>query len=75
MATVLDKEQVEAQNIFPHYFERLKQMESSITSILSSISSSKPFDLLYLNKRLWQFQTLCKMELEHHTLNQHCPMN
>jgi hypothetical protein len=35
----------------------------------ASISSSKPFDLMYLNNlRLWQFQTLCKMELEHHHL-------
>jgi hypothetical protein len=66
MATVLDKEQTEAQNIF-RISNDLKQMESSITSILEPISSSKPFDLIYLNNlRLWQFQTLCKMELEHH---------
>jgi hypothetical protein len=40
----------------------------------ASISSSKPFDLIYLNNlRLWQFQTLCKMELEHHNLKSALP--
>jgi hypothetical protein len=37
MATVLDKEQTEAQKIFPHYLNDLKQMESSITSILEPL--------------------------------------
>jgi hypothetical protein len=53
--------------IFPHYFERFKTdgVEHNLY-IGASISSSKPFDLIYLNNlRLWQFQTLCKMELEH----------
>jgi hypothetical protein len=73
MATVLDKEQTEAQ-IYFRITEDLKQMESSITSILSLYFSSKPFDLIYLNNlRLWQFQTLCKMELEHHTLKSALP--
>jgi hypothetical protein len=67
MATVLDKEQAEAQIYFRITSKDSKQMESSITSILEPLSSSKPFDLMYLNNlRLWQFQTLCKMELEHH---------
>jgi hypothetical protein len=51
----------------PHY-ERFKTdgVEHNLY-IGASISSSKPFDLIYLNNlRLWQFQTLCKMELEHH---------
>jgi hypothetical protein len=67
---------VEAQSIFPHYFERFKTDGVEHNPIGASIASSKPFDLMYLNNlRLWQFQTLCKMELEHHQLNQHCPMN
>jgi hypothetical protein len=75
MAAVLDKEQADAQNIFPHYFERFKTdgVEHNLY-IGASISSSKPFDLLYLNNlRLWQFQTLCKMELEHHHLKSVLP--
>jgi hypothetical protein len=48
-------------------------MESSITSILSLYFSSKPFDLYLNNLRLWQFQTLCKMELEHHNLKSALP--
>jgi hypothetical protein len=70
MATVLDKEQIEAQKIFPHYFERFKTdgVEHNLY-IGSSISPSPPFDLIYLNNlRLWQLQTLCKMELAHHSL-------
>jgi hypothetical protein len=75
MATVLDKEQVEAQNIFPHYFERFKTdgVEHNLY-IGASISPSQPFDLMYLNNlRLWQFQTLCKMELEHYQLKSALP--
>jgi hypothetical protein len=61
--------------IFPHYFERFKTdgVEHNLY-IGASISSSKPFDLIYLNNlRLWQFQTLCKMELEHHNLKSALP--
>jgi hypothetical protein len=75
MATVLDKEQVEAQHIFPHYFERFKTdgVEHNLY-IGASISPAQPFDLMYLNNlRLWQFQTLCKMELEHHQLKSALP--
>jgi hypothetical protein len=75
MATVLDKEQVEAQHIFPHYFERFKTdgVEHNLY-IGASIAPSQPFDLMYLNNlRLWQLQTLCKMELEHHQLKSALP--
>jgi hypothetical protein len=49
-------------------------MESSTLYIGASIAPSKPFDLMYLNNlRLWQFQTLCKMELEHHQLKSALP--
>jgi hypothetical protein len=75
MATVLDKEQVEAQHIFQHYFERFKTdgVEHNLY-IGASIAPSQPFDLMYLNNlRLWQLQTLCKMELEHHQLKSALP--
>lgn len=75
MATVLDEEQNEAQSIFPHYYERFKTdgVEHNLY-IGSSIAPNKSFDLMYLsNLRLWQLQTLCKMELEHHRLKKILP--
>ncbi|MFA9188307.1 GAF domain-containing protein [Flavobacterium sp. FBOR7N2.3] len=75
MATVLDNEQNEAQSIFPHYYERFKTdgVEHNLY-IGASITPTQSFDLMYLNNlRLWQLQTLCKMELEHHRLKQILP--
>ncbi len=75
MAYILDKEQLDAQAIFPHYFERFKTdgVEHNLY-IGSSITPSQPFDIIYLsNLRLWQLQTLCKMELEHHRLKSALP--
>ncbi len=75
LATVLDKKQVEAQQIYPHYYERFKTdgVEHNLY-IGASISPTKPFDIMYLhNLRLWQLQTLCEMELEHHDLKESLP--
>lgn len=75
MAFILDKEQVEAQKIFPHYFERFKTdgVEHNLY-IGASITPTQDFDTMYLNNlRLWQLQTLCKMELEHHRLKSILP--
>ncbi|WP_367768521.1 GAF domain-containing protein [Flavobacterium sp. WC2421] len=75
MASILDKEQLDAQTIFPHYFERFKTdgVEHNLY-IGASITPSQPFDIMYLsNLRLWQLQTLCKMELEHHRLKKALP--
>ncbi len=75
MAFTLDKEQIEAQKIFPHYFERFKTdgVEHNLY-IGASITPTQSFDIMYLsNLRLWQLQTLCKMELEHHRLKSILP--
>lgn len=75
LATVLDKKQVEAQEIYPHYYERFKTdgVEHNLY-IGASIAPTKPFDIMYLhNLRLWQLQTLCEMELEHHQLKESLP--
>ena len=75
MAVVLDYEQMEAQSIFPHYYERFKTdgVEHNLY-IGASIAPNQTFDILYLNNlRLWQLQTLCKMELEHHRLKKSLP--
>ncbi|WP_281337294.1 GAF domain-containing protein [Flavobacterium eburneipallidum] len=70
LASILDRKQLEAQQIYPHYYERFKTdgVEHNLY-IGASISPTKPFDMMYLhNLRLWQLQTLCEMELEHHQL-------
>lgn len=75
MGTILDKKQLEAQQIYPHYYERFKTdgVEHNLY-IGDSISPTKPFDMMYLhNLRLWQLQTLCEMELEHHQLKASLP--
>lgn len=75
LATILDKKQAEAQNIFPHYYERFKTdgVEHNLY-IGSSIAPNQDFDVMYLhNLRLWQLQTLCEMELEHHQLKNSLP--
>ncbi|RKR11449.1 GAF domain-containing protein [Flavobacterium sp. 90] len=75
LASVLDKKQIEAQQIYPHYYERFKTdgVEHNLY-IGASIAPTKPFDIMYLhNLRLWQLQTLCEMELEHHQLKESLP--
>jgi len=75
MATILDRKQLEAQEIYPHYYERFKTdgVEHNLY-IGASISPTKPFDIMYLhNLRLWQLQTLCEMELQHHQLKASLP--
>ena len=75
LAAVLDQKQTEAQLIYPHYYERFKTdgVEHNLY-IGASIAPNKPFDNLYLNNlRLWQLQTLCEMEIEHHQLKATLP--
>lgn len=77
LASILDEKQVQAQQIFPHYYERFKTdgVEHNLY-IGSSIDPSKHFDKIYLsNLRLWQLQTLCEMEWEHHELKATLPYN
>lgn len=75
LASILDEKQVQAQQIFPHYYERFKTdgVEHNLY-IGASIDPEKPFDKIYLsNLRLWQLQTMCEMELEHHQLKTSLP--
>jgi hypothetical protein len=75
MASVLDAKQWEAQQIYPHYYERFKTdgVEHNLY-IGESISPNIPYDKMYLsNLRLWQLQTLCEMELEHHRIKNTLP--
>lgn len=70
MASVLDEKQIEAQKMFPHYFERYKTDGVEHTMYIgSSISKEKKFSTLYLNNlRLWQLQVMCDMENEFYNL-------
>lgn len=75
MANILDAKQIEAQQIFPHYYERFKTdgVEHNLY-IGASIAPNLEYDKLYLNNlRLWQLQTLCEMEMEHHKIKDSLP--
>lgn len=70
LSSVLDEKQVEAQTMFPHYFERYKTdgVEHNMY-IGASIVDDKKFDLLFLNNlKLWQLQVMCEMENAHYHL-------
>jgi predicted metal-dependent HD superfamily phosphohydrolase/putative methionine-R-sulfoxide reductase with GAF domain len=70
LSVILDQKQQEAQEIFPHYYERFKTdgVEHNLY-IGASIEPNKAYDSVYLhNLRLWQLETLCEMEREHHKL-------
>lgn len=72
LASYLDERQVEAQDMFPHYFERYKTDGVEFNMYLGqSISKELPFDNIYLrNLRIWQLVTMCEMENEFHTMKQ-----
>lgn len=76
LAALLDKKQVEAQEMFPHYFERYKTdgVEHNMY-IGSSIAHDRKFDELYLsNLRLWQLQVMCDMEDKYYALKPTLPV-
>ncbi|GLB51441.1 hypothetical protein NBRC110019_04800 [Neptunitalea chrysea] len=70
MASIIDEKQVEAQKMFPHYFERYKTDGVEHTMYIGkSIANDKKFSELYLNNlRLWQLQVMCDMENEFYRL-------
>ncbi|PXX31682.1 GAF domain-containing protein [Arenibacter sp. ARW7G5Y1] len=70
LALVIDSKQEEAQDMYPHYFERYKTdgVEHNMY-IGDSITGERAFDILYLNNlRLWQLQVICEMENKHYDL-------
>lgn len=72
MASLLDEKQVEAQKMYPHYFERYKTdgVEHNMY-IGEAITKEMSFNEVYLyNLRLWQLQVMCEMENEYYQ-NQH----
>ncbi|MEE9362607.1 MAG: GAF domain-containing protein [Cellulophaga sp.] len=76
LASVIDKKQLEAQEMFPHYFERYKTdgVEHNMY-IGDSIVSNKDFNPLYLNNlRLWQLQVMVEMENSYYNLKSDLPI-
>ncbi|MGV3764580.1 MAG: GAF domain-containing protein [Chitinophagaceae bacterium] len=75
MARVIDKSQAEAQQIFPHYFERFKTdgVEHNLY-IGTSIAPALDFSPQHLQQlRYWQLEVLCKMETAQHKLKPALP--
>ena len=76
MAFMLDKKQIEAQNMYPHYFERFKTdgVEHNMY-IGESITKANSFNLIYLyNLRLWQLQVMCEMENSYYQMQADFPV-
>ncbi|MDM1293950.1 GAF domain-containing protein [Sphingobacterium sp. N143] len=75
LVAILDEKQTEAQEYFPHYYERYKTdgIEHNMY-IGASIAPDKNFELYYLkNLRLWQMQVMCEMEKKFRDLQPNLP--
>ncbi len=76
MASVIDRKQVEAQNMYPHYFERYKTdgVEHNLY-IGEAITKHRDFNKIYLyNLRLWQLQVMCEMENSYYRMKDQLPL-
>lgn len=77
MASLLDHKQVEAQAMYPHYFERFKTdgVEHNMY-IGESITKDDSFNPIYLyNLRLWQLQVMCEMENSYYQMKSDFPIS
>lgn len=76
LAAVIDDAQDQAQEMYPHYFERYKTdgVEHNLF-IGSSITPNIPFHSSYLsNLRIWQLQVICEMENRHQRIRSQLPV-
>jgi hypothetical protein len=76
LAAYLDKSQQDAQDMFPHYFERYKTDGIEYNMYIGqSISRERKFDKLFLrNLRIWQLMVMCEMENEFKAMQNNLPM-
>jgi len=77
MASLLDSKQIDAQRMYPHYFERFKTdgVEHNLY-IGESITKEKSYNDVYLyNLRLWQLQVMCEMERDFYNLKETLPVS
>ncbi len=70
LSKFIDHKQIEAQEMFPHYFERFKTDGVDYNMYIGqSIVSNKNYDKIYLhNLRLWQLEMMCELEMIAHNL-------
>ena len=70
LAKFIDKKQDEAQEMFPHYFERYKTDGVEYNMYIGqSLVKNHTYNEIYLeNLRLWQLQMMCEMENVAHNL-------
>ena len=76
MAAIIDRKQIEAQRMYPHYFERFKTdgVEHNLY-IGEAITKDDSFHKVYLyNLRLWQLQVMCEMENDFYKLKERLPI-
>ena len=66
----LDRRQIEAQEMFPHYFERYKTDGVEFNMYVGeSIAKGLVFDKIFLNNlRLWQLMVMSEMENEFNSI-------
>ena len=64
LAKFIDLKQLEAQQMFPHYFERYKTDGIDHNMYIGqSLVNNRKYDKVYLyNLRLWQLQLMCEAE-------------
>ncbi len=77
LASFLDKKQVEAQAMYPHYFERYKTdgVEHNMYVGESITKEENSFNPIYLyNLRLWQLQVMCEMENAYYQMQSKFPV-
>ncbi|WP_300440046.1 GAF domain-containing protein [Christiangramia sp.] len=76
MSRYIDKKQIQAQEIYPHYFERYKTDGVDHNMYIgASMANKKPFNKVYLfNLRLWQLSTMCEMENRFYQLQENTPI-
>ncbi|MXV38046.1 hypothetical protein GO491_05050 [Flavobacteriaceae bacterium Ap0902] len=77
LAQFLDEKQEEAQQIFPHYFQKYKTdgVEHDLY-VGQSIAKGQMFheSALY-NLRMWQMQIMCEMEARYYAIQEKYPIN
>jgi hypothetical protein len=75
LASYIDNKQEEAQNMFPHYFERYKTdgVEYNMYIGKSLVKNKNYSDVYLYNLRLWQLQLMCEMENVAHNLKKDLP--
>ena len=70
LSKFIDHKQIEAQEMFPHYFECFKTDGIDYNMYIGqSIVSNRVYDKIYLhNLRLWQLEVMCELENIAHNL-------